>query len=75
MQTHLAQLADVEARLQQAIRDLRQQQGLVPELAGLHNHQALALLLANGLRAYGWLSDQHNGLLERIAEELPLPRN
>jgi hypothetical protein len=75
MQTHLAQLADVEARLQEAIRELRQQQSLVPDLDCAHHRAALVMLLASGLRIYCWLEDQHHGLLERIGEDHPLPRN
>jgi hypothetical protein len=75
MQTHLAQLADVETRLQEAIRELRQQQSLMPDLDCPYRRAALVMLLARGLRTYCWLEDQHNGLLERIGEDNPLPRN
>jgi hypothetical protein len=74
MQTHLWQLADVETRLRDAVRQLRQQQKLVVDLDCLQDRRSLALLLANGLRAYCWLEDQQNGLLERIGEDHPLPR-
>jgi len=75
MQSHFAQLVDVEARLCDAVRELRVQQSLVPAVDSLQSHAALTMLLANGLRVYCWLEDQHNGLLERIGEEYPLPRN
>jgi hypothetical protein len=74
MHTHLWQLADVETRLQDAVHQLRQQQNLVGELDCPLHRRSLALLLANGVRAYCWLEDQHNGLLERIGEDYPLPR-
>jgi hypothetical protein len=74
MQTHLWQLADVETRLQDAVQQLRQQQSLVSELDCPQSRRSIALLLANGLRVYCWLEDQHNGLLERIGEDHPLPR-
>jgi hypothetical protein len=74
MQTHLWQLADVETRLEDAVYQLRQQQSLVPNFDCAQSRQALALLLTNGLRVYCWLEDQHNGLLERIGEDHPLPR-
>jgi len=75
MQTHLAQLADIEHRLAEAVRQLRQQQHLAPHLDCPQAREALLMLLTNGLRAYCWLCDQHNGILERIGEERPLPRN
>jgi len=75
MQSHFAQLADVKARLQDAIRELRLQQSMLPDIDCPQSHSALRMLLANGLRAFCWLEDQHNGLLERIGEEFPLPRN
>ncbi len=74
MQTHLWQLADIESRLQDAVVQLRQQQNLVGSLDCPHSRRALVMLLASGLRIYCWLEDQHNGLLERIGEEQPLPR-
>jgi len=33
------------------------------------------MLLANGLRIYCWLEDQHNGLLEQIGEDRLLPKS
>ena len=75
MQTHLWQLADVEARLKDAVRQLRRQHALVPELDGLQQRKALVMLLAHGVRAYCWLEDQHTALLERMGEERPLPRH
>jgi hypothetical protein len=75
MQAHFWQLADVEARLNDAIAQLRQQHGLVGDIDCPQQHRSIALLLANGLRAYAWLEDQHTGLLERIGEEYPLPRS
>jgi hypothetical protein len=71
MQTHLTELADVETRLQHAVGELRIQQGLLPSLDCPQWRAPLAMLLANGLRAYGWLEDQQFGLVRRLAEEQP----
>jgi len=75
MHSHLAQLADVQTRLDEAIQQLRQQQRLVANLDCPHKRAVLVMLLTNGLRVYCWLEDQHNGLLELIGEERPLPRH
>ena len=71
MQTHLTQLADVETRLQHAVGELRTQQSLLSSLDCPQWRGPLAMLLANGLRAYGWLEDQQSSLMRRLAEELP----
>lgn len=75
MQSHFGQLADVKARLQDAVGELRRQQSLVPTIDCPQSRDALTMLLANGLRVYCWLEDQHNGLLERIGEDRPLARD
>jgi len=75
MQSHLAQLADVKTRLRDAVRELRMQQSLLPNIDYAESRAMLTMLLANGLRVYCWLEDQHNGLLERIGEDYPLPRD
>jgi hypothetical protein len=71
MQTPLAQLADVETRLQHAVGELRIQQSLLSDLDFPECRRLLAMLLGNGLRAYDWLEDQHFGLMRRLAEEPP----
>jgi hypothetical protein len=71
MQTHLAQLAEVETRLEQAVGELRVQQSLLCGLDFPECRRPLAMLLGNGLRAYGWLEDQHFGLMRRLAQEPP----
>jgi hypothetical protein len=75
MNSQLAQLADVQSRLDEAILQLRLQQRLVAALDCPHNRATLVMLLTNGLRVFCWLEDQYNGLLELIGEERPLPRN
>jgi hypothetical protein len=74
VQPHLRQLADIEARLKDVVTQLRLQHGLVGTLDGALNRHALALLLANGLRAHRWLEHQHDGLIERIAADFLPPR-
>ena len=75
MQSHFAQLADVKARLNDAVHELRAQQSLAPDIDCARSRAAFTMLLANGLRIYCWLADQHNSLLERIGEDYPLPRD
>jgi len=74
MQTYMFQLADVRKRLDDAIYHLREQQSLVLDIDCPRYHATLLMLLSNGLRVFCWLEDQHNGLLERIGEYLPLQR-
>jgi hypothetical protein len=74
MQTDMSQLADINKRLEDAIHHLREQQALMPDIDCPRRHQALLMLLSNGLRVYCWLKAQHRGLKERIGEYLPLQR-
>jgi hypothetical protein len=74
MQTYVSRLADINKRLEDAIHNLREQQALMPDIDCPRCHQALLMLLSNGLRMYCWLGAQHRGLRERIGEYLPLQR-
>jgi len=74
MQTYVSRLADINKRIEDAIHHLREQQALMPYIDCPRCHQALLMLLSNGLRVYCWLETQHRGLKERIGEYLPLQR-
>jgi hypothetical protein len=74
MQKYVARLADINERLQEATNHLREQQRLVADIDCPRNHEALLMLLSNGLRVFCWLEDQRNGLSERIGEYMPMCR-
>jgi hypothetical protein len=50
MQAYISQLADINKRLHDAINQLREQQRLVSDIDCPRRHQALLMLLSNGLR-------------------------
>jgi hypothetical protein len=74
MEAHLSHLADVQNRLDEAVRHLQRQRNLFPDIDRTQTRGALLMLLSNGLRVFCWLEDQRNGLIEQIGEYLPLPR-
>jgi hypothetical protein len=54
-------LADINERVEEAIQHLGMQQSLASGIDCPRIHQALLLLLSNGLRIYFWLKRQrHN---------------
>lgn len=65
MQTYIAQLVDINKRLDDAIDHLREQQSLVPDIDCPRSHAALLMLLSNGLRVFCWLEGQRNGLRKK----------
>ncbi len=62
MQAYISQLADINKRLHDAINHLREQQRLVSDIDGPRRHQALLMLLSNGLRVYCWMQNQRRKL-------------
>jgi hypothetical protein len=62
MQAYISQLADINKRLHDAINQLREQQRLVSDIDCPRRHQALLMLLSNGLRVYCWMQDQRRKL-------------
>jgi len=74
MEAHLAHLADVQNRLDEAVHHLRRQRSLFSDIDCPQTREALLMLLSNGLRVFCWLEDQRDGLKKQIGEFLPLPR-
>jgi hypothetical protein len=74
MQKQVSRLADINERLQEAINHLREQQSLVADIDCPRSHQAILMLLSNGLRVYGWLKHQRRTLLEKIGMSFPIGR-
>jgi hypothetical protein len=72
MEKYFSRLADINERLREATNHLREQQSLVPDIDCPRSHQALLMLLSNGLRVYCRLQDQRRTLHEKIAEYFPL---
>jgi hypothetical protein len=68
----LSRLTDVQARLDEAVEHLREQQNLVSGADSPRTHALLIKLLSNGLRLYCWLEDQRDGLIEQLGEYLSL---
>jgi hypothetical protein len=62
MQAYNSQLDDINKRLYDATKQLREQQWLVPGIDCPRLHQALRMLLSNGLRVYCWMQDQRRKL-------------
>ena len=67
-----SRLADINERLQEATDHLREQQSLVPDIDYPRSHQALLMLLSNGLRVYCWLQDQRRALHKNIGKSFPI---
>jgi hypothetical protein len=61
MRAHNSQFADINERIEDVIQHLRVQQTLVPDIDCPRIHQALLMLLSNGLRVYFWLEHQRRG--------------
>jgi hypothetical protein len=62
MRAYNSRLADIKERLEEAIHHLRAQQSLVSDIDCPRCHQALLMLLSNGLRVYCWLDQQRRRL-------------
>jgi hypothetical protein len=62
MQAYISQLTDINKRLHDAINQLRKQQRLVSDIGCPRSHQALLMLLSNGLRVYCWMQGQRRKL-------------
>jgi hypothetical protein len=74
MRAYISQLNDIHKRLAEVVLHLREQQSLMADIDCPRSHQALLMLLSNGLRIYCRLKNQQQGLLEKVAEQLPLRR-
>ena len=74
MNSYLSRLVDVDARLADAVDQLREQLRLLPGIDDPQSHPALRLLLSNGLWVFCWLEDQRNALTERLGEYFPRAR-
>jgi hypothetical protein len=74
MENYLSRLVEVDARLADAVGDLREQLRLLPDIDDPRSRPALRLLLSNGLWAFCWLEDQRNALAEMLGQCLPLGR-
>ena len=69
----LKDLLDIEWRLNEALRNLRDQQLLA--LLFDDADELRKALLTTSIRTFAWLEDQRNAYIEAIGEHLPLPRN
>ncbi len=62
MHAYNSLLVDIKKRLEDAIQQLRVQQNILANIRSPRSHQALLMLLSNGLRVYYWLQNQRRRL-------------
>ena len=68
MTIYFSHLADINRRLQEANRLMREQYNLVRDVDCPRSHQARLRLLSIGLRVFCWLEDRRREQLEGINE-------
>ena len=69
----LKELSDIEWCLNEALRNLRDQQSLA--LLFDDADELRKALLSTSIRTFAWLEDQRNAHIEAIGEHIPLARN
>lgn len=71
MRKYLDYLADVDASIDAVMKNLREQQAIVPRIDCVILRAALLRLLSHGLRVLSRLEHTRDALIERLAEFLP----